>query len=414
MLWKDIRARGESYQQNKEEVDNLHRTHTYLLRHGRAGLQRRLMDEIDWSQRIIGIKGSRGVGKTTFLLDYARRHFAPTSPECLYINLNQFRFTTHSLVDFAGSFIQGGGRTPLLDQVFKYPNWKEEFKQCYRIYPTLHIVFTASAVMNLDEEDPELAAITSIYHLAGFSLREFIHLDNGIVLPTFTLEDIMERTQEVVGEITRSVNPALWMDRYLEYGYYPFHLESRLYSENLLKTLNMTLEVDLLFIKQLEQRLLHKLRKLIFLLAQQPPLSMLNVSQLANEIETSRTTVMNYIRYLSDARVLRPTFRVDETDTKKPAMIYLGNPNLYKALSEDEPDRSELLRTFVFNQISKEHEFRLASRSSIALFEIDGKYPVQIESELGGRYRSDRYYVLEQGDLSRDKTIPIWLFGFLY
>ena len=113
MLWKDIWARGESYQQNKEEVDNLHRTHTYLLRHGRAGLQRRLMDEIDWSQRIIGIKGSRGVGKTTFLLDYARRHFAPTSPECLYINLNQFRFTTHSLVDFAGSFIQGGGRPSL-------------------------------------------------------------------------------------------------------------------------------------------------------------------------------------------------------------------------------------------------------------------------------------------------------------
>ena len=95
-------------------------------------------------------------------------------------------------------------------------------------------------------------------------------------------------------------------------------------------------------------------------------------------------------------------------------MIYLGNPNLYKSLSEDEPDRSELLRTFVFNQISKGHEFRLASRSSIALFEIDGKYPVQIESELGGRYRSDRYYVLEQGDLSRDKTIPVWLFGFLY
>ena len=224
----------------------------------------------------------------------------------------------------------------------------------------------------------------------------------------------MTRTSEVVTEITRSVNPALWMDRYLEYGYYPFHLEPRLYSENLLKTLNMTLEVDLLFIKQLEQRLLHKLRKLIYLIAQQPPLSMLNVSQLAGEIETSRTTVMNYIRYLSDARVLRPVFKVDDTDSKKPAMIYLGNPNLHNVLAEGTLDRSELLRTFVFNQLSKGHEFRIASRSSLALFEIDGKYPLQIEAELSGRYRSDRYYVLEYGDLSRDKTIPIWLFGFLY
>ena len=372
------------------------------------------MDEIDWNHRIIGIKGSRGVGKTTFLLDYARRHFAPTSPECLYINLNQFSFTTHTLVDFAREFVRGGGRTLLLDQVFKHPNWQEEFKQCYYLYPTLQIVFTASAVMNLEEEDSELATIASVYHLAGFSLREFIHLDNGIVLPTFTLEEIMEHTPEVVSEITRSVHPDLWMDRYLEYGYYPFHLEPRLYSENLLKTLNMTLEVDLLFIKQLEQRLLHKLRKLIYLLAQQPPLAMLNVSQLASEIETSRTTVMNYIRYLSEARVLRPVSRVDETDTKKPAMIYLGNPNLHMVLSETEPDRSELLRTFVFNQLSKGHEFRLASRSSVTLFEIDGKYPVQIEAELGGRYRSDRYYILEQGDLCREKTIPVWLFGFLY
>nr|WP_315125228.1 AAA family ATPase [uncultured Porphyromonas sp.] len=395
-------------------MDYLHRTHTYLLRHARTGLQRRLMDEIDWNHRIIGIKGSRGVGKTTFLLDYARRHFAPTSPECLYINLNQFSFTTHTLVDFAREFVRSGGRTLLLDQVFKYPNWQEEFKQCYYLYPTLQIVFTASAVMNLEEEDSELATIASVYHLAGFSLREFIHLDNGIVLPTFTLEEIMEHTPEVVREITRSVHPDLWMDRYLEYGYYPFHLEPRLYSENLLKTLNMTLEVDLLFIKQLEQRLLHKLRKLIYLLAQQPPLAMLNVSQLASEIETSRTTVMNYIRYLSEARVLRPVSRVDETDTKKPAMIYLGNPNLHMVLSETEPDRSELLRTFVFNQLSKGHEFRLASRSSVTLFEIDGKYPVQIEAELGGRYRSDRYYILEQGDLCREKTIPVWLFGFLY
>ena len=172
-------------------------------------------------------------------------------------------------------FIRQGGRRLLLDQVFKYPSWMEEFKECYHRYPELHIVFTASAVMNLEEEDPELASIASIYHLAGFSLREFIQLDNGISLPTLELHDIMEHTSEVVGDIFSSVNPGLWMDRYLEYGYYPFHLEPRLYSENLLKTLNMTLEVDLLFIKQLEQRLLHKLRKLIYILAQRPPLQML-------------------------------------------------------------------------------------------------------------------------------------------
>lgn len=395
-------------------MDYLHRTHNALIKQGKPGLQRALMEEIDWNDRIIGIRGSRGVGKTTFLLDYARRYYAPNAPECLYINLNQFSFTVTRLADFAGEFVRQGGRTLLLDQVFKYPDWMAEFKECYYKYPELRIIFTASAVMNLEEEDPELASLASVYHLAGFSLREFIQLDNGLTLPALSLEDIMERTDEVLGDVFSSINPGLWMDRYLEYGYYPFHLEPRLYSENLLKTLNMTLEVDLLFIKQLEQRLLHKLRKLIFILAQRPALQMLNVSQLATEIETSRSTVMNYIRYLSDARVLRSIYRAEDTESGKPAIAYLGNPNLYHLLGQEACDRAELLRTFVFNQLSKGHDARLSARSSLALFEIDGKYPVQIEEELTGRYRSDRYYILEQGDLSREKTIPVWLFGFLY
>ena len=395
-------------------MDYLHRTHSALLRQGKPTLQRALMNEINWEDRIIGIRGSRGVGKTTFLLDYARRHYAPDSPECLYINLNQFSFTTIRLVDFVGDFIRQGGRRLLLDQVFKYPSWMEEFKECYHRYPELHIVFTASAVMNLEEEDPELASIASIYHLAGFSLREFIQLDNGITLPTLELHDIMEHTSEVVGDIFSSVNPGLWMDRYLEYGYYPFHLEPRLYSENLLKTLNMTLEVDLLFIKQLEQRLLYKLRKLIYLLAQQPPHTALNVSQLAAAIETSRLTVMNYIRYLADARVLRPVFKQDDSELRRPSQVYLGNPNLYQVLQPEHPDRGEHLRTFVFNQLSKEHDFRLSPRGARSLFEIDGRWLLQIEDSLEGRYRSDRHYALRQGDFTRDKSIPVWLFGFLY
>lgn len=395
-------------------MDYLHRTHSALLRQGKPGFQRALMNEINWEDRIIGIRGSRGVGKTTFLLDYARRHYAPESAECLYINLNQFSFTTIRLVDFAEKFVRQGGRRLLLDQVFKYPEWMAEFKECYYRYPELHIVFTASAVMNLEEEDPELACLASVYHLAGFSLREFIHLDNGIALPTLQLEDIMERTPQVLGDLFPALNPGLWMDRYLEYGYYPFHLEHRLYSENLLKTLNMTLEVDLLFIKQLDQRLLHKLRKLIYLLAQRPPLQLLNVSQLASEIETSRSTVMNYMRYLSDARVLRSIYRSEDTELGKPAMAYLGNPNLYHVLGQEACDRSELLRTFVFNQLSKGHEARLLNRSSLALFDLDDKYPVQIEEMLQGRYRSDRYYAFEYGDWTRDKSVPVWLFGFLY
>ena len=115
------------------------------------------MDEIDWSNRLIGIKGTRGVGKTTFLLQYAKEKFG-TDRSCLYINMNNFYFSQYSLVDFARKFVEGGGKTLLIDQMFKYTNWSHDLRICYDLFPELHIVFTGSSVMRLKEENPELGS----------------------------------------------------------------------------------------------------------------------------------------------------------------------------------------------------------------------------------------------------------------
>ena len=132
------------------------KTHTYLVEHIQSPVRRLLMDEIDWTHRLIGIKGSRGVGKTTFLLQYAKEHFG-TDRNCLYVNFNNLYFTVHTLVEFAGSFYAQGGRTLLLDQIFKYENWSKELRECYDLYPELHIVFSGSSVMRLREENPAIS-----------------------------------------------------------------------------------------------------------------------------------------------------------------------------------------------------------------------------------------------------------------
>ena len=285
------------------KVEAFFRTHKYLVDHLYAPVRRGLMDEINWEDRLIGIKGSRGVGKTTFLLDYARERFGADNRACLYINLNHFYFTERTLVDFATAFRAKGGRVLLIDQVFKYANWSRELRYLYDTFEDLRIVFSGSSVMRLKEENPDLSGKVVSYNLRGFSFREFLNLMSGHAFPAYSFEEIMRRHQEIAKEICATVRPLDYFQDYLHHGFYPFFLEKRNFSENLLKTMNMMLEVDVLYIKQIEQTYLPKLRKLLYLLAVAAPNSP-NVSQLSKEIGASRATVMNYIKYLSDARLV--------------------------------------------------------------------------------------------------------------
>ena len=156
-------------------MEAFYRTHAYLVEHTNAPVRRDLMDEIDWNDRLIGIKGTRGVGKTTFLLQYAKEKFG-TDRSCLFINMNNFYFSGHGIVEFAAEFQRRGGKVLLIDQVFKYPEWSKELRMCYDRFPNLKIVFTGSSVMRLKEENMELRDIVKSYNLRGFSFREYLNL----------------------------------------------------------------------------------------------------------------------------------------------------------------------------------------------------------------------------------------------
>ncbi len=160
-------------------MESFYRTHAYLVEHTNAPVRRDLMDEIDWSDRLIGIKGTRGVGKTTFLLQYAKEKFG-NDRSCLFINMNNFYFSGHSIIEFANEFQKRGGKVLLIDQVFKHPEWSKELRMCYDRFPNLKIVFTGSSVMRLKEENLELRDIAKSYNLRGFSFREFLNLQTGM------------------------------------------------------------------------------------------------------------------------------------------------------------------------------------------------------------------------------------------
>ena len=391
------------------------RTHRYLVEHVNAPVRRTLMDEIDWNDRMIGIKGTRGVGKTTFLLQYAKEHFDILDRQCLYINMNNFYFQGLGIADFAGNFYKRGGRVLLIDQVFKQPLWSSELRKCHDLDPHLKIVFTGSRVMRLKDENPELNGIVKSYNLRGFSFREFINLLTGNSFRPYSLEEILRDHERIIKQILPKVSPSRYFQDYIHHGFYPFFQEHRNYSENLLKTMNMMTEVDILLIKQIELKYLTKIKKLFYQIAESGPRKTPNVSKLAQDIETSRATVMNYIKYLTDARLLNLIYPVGQDFPKKPAKIMLHNSNLMYAIYPIMVNKQEAMETFFVNAMWKDHKVNTGTRECSFLVDeklkfriIDAKSPNKL------RLSPDVIYARYNTEIGKDNQIPLWLLGFLY
>lgn len=392
-------------------MESFHRTHTYLVEHTNPALRRALMDEIDWDNRLIGIKGTRGVGKTTFLLQYAKEKYG-TDRSCLFVNMNNFHFSGNRLVDFAGEFYKRGGKVLLIDQVYKYPHWSSELRTCYEQYPGLKIVFTGSSVMRLKEENPELNPIVKSYNLRGFSFREFLQLQTGNEYPIYKLEEVLSNHAAIAQSVLKTLSVQDLFHSYLHHGFYPFFLEKRNFSENLLKTMNMMLEIDILLIKQIELKYLPKLKKLLYLLAVNGTKSP-NVSQLATEIETSRVTVMNYIKCLADARLINLIYPPGEEFPKKPSGVMMHNSNLIYSFLPLPVNEQDVFETFFANALWKDHVVCKGDKGST--FVVDGNHKFRLCGE-GVRMRKASGVIpvnprIEHGN---GAEIPLWLFGFLY
>ncbi len=401
-----------SYMENLFEA--FFATHANLVEAVNAPLRRALMDELSPADRLIGIKGTRGVGKTTFLLQFAKEHYGAHDRRCLYVNMNNFYFSHHSLADFAGAFVAGGGQCLLIDQVFKHPRWSGELRQCYDRYPSLRIIFTGSSVMHLDAENAEIGGIVKGYNLRGFSFREYLNLTSGNAFTAYSLDDILAHHEAIAKSILPYASPQKYFPAYLHHGFYPFHLEHRDFSENLLKTMNMMAEVDILLIEQMEQKYLARIKELFYLLALSGAKAP-NISAMAQEIGTSRATVMNYIKYLAEARLINIIYPAGESVLKKPSKVMLHNPNLLYAIYPIQHSPQEVMETFLVNTLWKDHNVRYTNRDPY--YTIDGTLHLRVcdaNDDATVRYADDCLYARYNTEVGRGNKIPLWLFGFLY
>lgn len=389
------------------------------------------MDEINWNDRLIAIKGGRGVGKTDFMLwrvkeietewrnipvpltkkgkPSKRKSLRDVRP-CLYISMNDFFFTRNSLMEVAGEFARTGGRYLFIDQLFKYENWSRELKRCYSKYKQLHIIFCATPVMPIDEDNHDLERIVHTYNLRGFSFREYLNIQTGLKLPSYTLEEIMQRHASISREICERVQPLKYFKAYLHHGYYPSYLESKSFETALLKVMNSQLEVDVLMIKQIDVACLHKLRKLFYILMHDAPCA-LNISNISDEIGLSRATTMNYVKYLKDSRLINLLYPEGKNFPMKPTKVYMHNTNVARMDFTREIAPLDLYETFFYNTVHGAHRVNATERS--AMFIVDNQYYFDVKEQVSVR-DTIRPTAVGELELGRGNQMPLWLLGFLY
>ncbi len=398
--------------QADKEMERFFQTHSFWMDHTKTSVRRALMDSIDWSYRLIGIRGARGVGRTSFLLQYAKENFDPNLHQCLFISMNNFYFQGRGIVDFAGTFVARGGQVLLIDQMFKLQNWKEQLLECYRRYPHLRIIFTTTSVPDSEEENSELSAICRFYNLHGFSFREFLNQQTGNDFRACSLSEIIKDHELLMKSILPKVRPWEYFQNYLHHGFYPFYIENRNFTESLLKAMNSMIETDILLSKQIELKYLPRIKKLLYLLAVSEE-SAPNVSKLAEEIGTSRATVMNYLKYLEEGRFINLIFREGDTFPKKPAMVRLHNTNLMYALYSPNMDEQSIYETFFVNSLWRHHQVNKGRRDGFYL--VNETTNVCVCDKLKRvKAPEDTFFARYNLEVGRGNDIPIWLFGFLY
>jgi predicted AAA+ superfamily ATPase len=374
--------------------------------------KRYLYNEIDWEQRLILILGHRGAGKTTLLL----QKVIEQAHNSIYFSLDDFYFEENRLIILLESLYEKGYRKFYLDEVHRYEYWSKDIKMAYDQWDDAHFYITGSSVLEIDKAKADLSRRATVFHLSGLSFREFLKLEYNHDFDTFSLQEILDTHQEISTKITDDINILPAFNQYLEYGYFPFYKENkRSYKSRLQEIIRVVIEMDIAPHEDISYSSLRKMEKLLFIISQIVPFTP-NISELAAKIDTSRNSILKMLDLLAKADILNLLKKETKgmSFLQKPEKVYLNNTNMAFSFT-DKPNPGNLRETFFLNQQGVNHAVTAPKYGD---FLVDEKYVF----EIGGPNKTSQqikglpnaYIAADKIKFGTDKTIPLWLFGFLY
>ena len=379
---------------------------------------RGLMNRINWNDRLILIKGQRGVGKTTLMLQRILKVFGSTDTSTvLYVSLDNIYFASHGLLDFIEQFHKMGGKYLFIDEVHKYKNWSREIKNAYDEFTDLKMVLSGSSLVNMIEGEADLSRRCISYEMQGLSFREYIEMFHRQHFDVANLDDILRHGNDICTEINAKVRPIALFNQYLRLGYYPFLIEGKdSYYTRIENVISMTIETELPQLRGLDIGNIRKIQALLVALSSGLPY-ILDTTKLSSISGIARTTLLQYLLYLHEARLINLLYSdmLTVKRMQKPDKIYIENTNLLHTLSDAVNPGTER-EVFFVNQLSLSHQIEYSKTA--ADFTIDHTYTIEVGGHSKGNKQvegvANGYIAAADEEYAIGNKIPLWLFGFLY
>jgi len=379
-------------------------------------IERYLLSKLDIKNRLTIIKGARGTGKTTILLQFAKKLLLKNKV-VLYVALDDLFFKENTIYGLAEEFEKNNGFLLLLDEVHKYPNWSREVKLIYDDFPKLNLFITSSSLLEIYKSESDLSRRAVSHNLKELSLREFLIFEENIDLNTLALDDIIKNHIDISYEITTKIKPIFQFNKYIKYGMYPYYWENKeTYYEKLIQTIHLTFEIDLPAVEAIDYNHIVKLKRLLFAISTSAPFTP-NIVKLSERIEISRQALIKALHYLERARLIILLQKRNKgiSILSKPDKIFINNPNIQYALAVSDINRGSIRESFIVNQLQYLHKISLPQKGDLF---IDDYYTF----EIGGKNKKkSQIKEIENAFIVKDNIengvqgiIPLWLFGFLY
>jgi len=398
-------------------METLYNKHKILISNVSLRIVRDVMNKISWDKQLVGIRGSRGVGKTTLMRQYIRQKYGTRAGEALYCVMDSMYFTNHTLLDLAEHFHQMGGKHLFLDEVHKYPTWSKEVKEIIDLWPDMKVTFTGSSLLQILNADADLSRRVLSYEMAGLSFREYLRFYKGIELPSYSLDEILAESDFICDSVCKVCTPLPLFNEYLRVGYYPFYDGNEVeYYSRIENVISFIIDQEMTLFCGVEPAYTRKLKAMLLYLSENLPYEV-NIAKLASYLEINKTTVLSYLSFMDRAELVKLLYTDNKSVTKmqKPDKIYIHNTNMLCALGT-QTNIGTLRECFVVNQLSNNHVVEYGKSNGD--FKVDGK----IIFEVGGRDKSfeqianikDSYILADSMEHPIGKKLPLWIIGLLY
>lgn len=396
-------------------MDALQRQYRRLLKLTSTEIVRDLYDEISWNARLIGIKGARGVGKTTILLQRIKLAF-PDPDRAIYVSLDDVWFAGHSLMDLAERAAEEGITHLFIDEVHRLPDWERQIKNVYDFYPDLHVVFTGSSLLEIDNSVADLSRRALIYTLPGLSFRQYLEFQ-GQKFERISLTDILYNHQKIVSSIAGEIEPLKDFQKYLRHGFYPFY-RTETETDYLIRVNNMissVIDYDIPAVEKIEYATLIKAKHLLTIIATQTP-SPLNAKLTAEMLGVTVNQLIKILSLLERSQILRLLYYKSERNPKsmaKPQKVLFHNPSLLYALGY--ADKGKVRESFFAAMMGQSHKVAYPKNGDLI---VDSRYLFEVGGSRKGFNQikdiPDSFVVADDIEVGIGNKIPLWLFGFLY